>query len=147
MSGGNLDSIAAAIFRKKAPGIGTYGSATRTVVDENGISHSVSLSRPAQSFITFTITITTYDGYDAATADLMKQAVVDYMKTFRIGQSLIVPSVYGVCYAAAGAAAGTFAITDITATCNICPTTRTKVPAEWNTLLSCMSSGVDIITG
>ena len=145
VAAGNLDKIAAAIFRKKAPGIGTYGSTTRTVVDENGVSHSVSFSRPATSYITFTIRITAYEGYDPATADLMKQAVVDYMKGFQIGQSLIVPSVYGVCYAAAGAAASTFAITDITATCSLCDTTRTKVAANWNTLLSCMSSGVDFV--
>ena len=142
---GSQDQIAAAIFRKKAPGIGTYGSTTRTVVDENGVSHSVSFSRPVTSHISFVIRITAYDGYDAATLDVMRQAVVDYMKGFQIGQSLIVPSVYGVCYAAAGAAASTFAITDITATCSICDTTRTKVPANWNNLLSAMSSGVDFV--
>ena len=75
----------------------------------------------------------------------MKQAVADYMQAFQIGQSLIVPSVYGICYAAAGAAAPTFAITDITATCSICPTTRLKVPAEWDTLLTASTGTVNII--
>ena len=142
---GKSDPIAAAIFRKKAPGIGTYGSMTKTVVDDNGVSHAVSFSRPNQSYVTFSIHIILYDGYDPATAQVMKQAVADYMQAFQIGQSLIVPSVYGICYAAAGAAAPTFAITDITATCSICPTTRLKVPAEWDTLLTASTGTVDII--
>ena len=73
------------------------------------------------------------------------QPVVDYMAGFQIGQSLIVPSVYGVCYAAAGAAAPTFAIMDITATCDIAATTRTKIQANWNTLLTASVDTVDFM--
>lgn len=142
---GRQDDIAAAIFRKKAPGIGTYGTTTRTVVDENGASHSVSFSRPAQSYVTFTITLTRYSGYDSETTELMRQAVVNYMKTLDIGESLIVPTLYGICYTAAGEAATTFAITDILATCDIAATTRLKIEANWNTLLTASTDTVDFI--
>ena len=37
---GKSDPIAAAIFRKKAPGIGTYGSMTKTVVDDSPVRTS-----------------------------------------------------------------------------------------------------------
>ena len=54
----------------------------------------------------------------------------------RIGQPLMVPSVYGVCYAAAGEKASTFAITDLAATASAAGgTTRIQVPAVWNTKL------------
>ena len=142
---GNMDAIASAIFRKKAPGIGTYGTSTRTVTDENGQTHSVSFSRPALSYVTFTISVTAYAGFDSATIAVMKQAVVDYMAGFQIGQSLIVPSIYGICYAAAGSAAPTFAIMDITATCDIAATTRTKIQANWNMLLTASVDTVDFI--
>ena len=134
---GSLQKIAEAIFRKKAPGIGTYGTATKQVVDENGVSHSIAVYRPAASFITFSIEIKTYDGFDDSLLDTIKQAIIGYISGFQIGQSLVVPSVYGVCYAAAGDKASTFAITDLAATSPASQgTTRIRIPADWNTLLN-----------
>ena len=134
---GSLQKIAEAIFRKKAPGIGTYGTATKQVVDENGVSHSIAVYRPAASFITFSIEIKTYDGFDDSLLDTIKQAIIGYISGFEIGQPLIVPSVYGVCYAAAGDQASTFAITDLAATSPASQgTTRIRIPADWNTLLN-----------
>ncbi len=133
---GSLQKIAEAIFRKKAPGIGTYGTATKQVADENGVSHDISVYRPAASFVTFSIEIKTYDGFDSSLTDTIRQAVIQYIGRFGIGQSLVVPSVYGVCYAAAGEKAGTFAISDLTDTSPAAGgTTRIRVPAEWNTVL------------
>ena len=134
---GSLQNIAEAIFRKKAPGIGTYGTTTKQVVDENGVSHSIAVCRPSASFITFTIEIKTYDGFDNSLVDTIKQAIISYIGGFEIGQPLIVPSVYGVCYAAAGDQASTFAITDLAATSPASQgTTRIRIPADWNTLLN-----------
>ena len=134
---GSLQKIAEAIFRKKAPGIGTYGTTTKQVVDENGVSHSIAVYRPAASFITFSIEIKTYDGFDDSLLDTIKQAIIGYISGFQIGQSLVVPSVYGVCYAAAGDKASTFAITDLAATSPASQgTTRIRIPADWNTLLN-----------
>ena len=48
----------------------------------------------------------------------------------------MVPSIYGICYAAAGDLASTFAITDLAATATAAGgTTRIKVPADWKTKL------------
>ena len=134
---GSLQNIAEAIFRKKAPGIGTYGTTTKQVVDENGVSHSIAVCRPSASFITFSIEIKTYVGFDNSLVDTIKQAIISYIGGFEIGQPLIVPSVYGVCYAAAGDQASTFAITDLAATSPASQgTTRIRIPADWNTLLN-----------
>ena len=134
--GGNLQKLAEAVFRKKPPGIGTWGTATKQVVDENGISHDISIYRPVSSHITFNIDITAYAGFDAALADTVRQAVTDYVSPFGIGRSLMVPSVYGVCYAAAGEQANTFAVTDLYATATAAGgTTRTVGPAAWNVKL------------
>jgi len=144
VSGGSLQKIAEAIFRKKAPGIGTWGATTKQVTDESGVSHDVSFSRPVTSYVSFHIDITPYEGFDASVTDRIRRAVVDYLAPFEIGQSLIVPSVYGVCYAAAGEKAKTFAITDLYATASAAGgTTRIQVPAEWNTLLA---TGEEMIT-
>ena len=133
---GRKASIAEAIFRKKAPGIGTHGTTSVSVTDDNGASHTVKFSRPAESAVNIYIDITSYDGYDSATTDAIRQAVADFLNGFRIGQPLVVPQLYGISYAAAGAEAATFAITDIRAASPlITGTTREMVPASWNTKL------------
>ena len=142
---GSLQRIAEAIFRKKAPGVGTFGTTSKQVVDENDVSHSISIYRPVASFITFDLQVRTYDGFDDSLIDTIRQAIMQYIAGFDIGQSLVVPSVYGICYAAAGEKAGTFAITDLAATASaVSGTTRIKVPAAWNTLLSTMSDMIRI---
>ena len=133
---GSLQKIAEAIFRKKPPGIGTYGGNSKTVVDENGVSHTIYIQRPTLSIVAFNIMIKTYAGFDNSLVDVIKQAIVDYIEPFPIGQSLIVPSVYGVCYAAAGEKASTFAITDLEAVASAAGgSTRVQVPADWKTKL------------
>ena len=97
------------------------------------------------SFITFSIEIKTYDGFDSSVQVTITQAIIQYINGFDIGQSLIVPSLYGVCYAAAGEKASTFAITDLAATAAAAGgTTRIRVPAQWNTLLNTASELIRI---
>ena len=133
---GKKADIAAAIFRKKAPGIGTHGTTTVSVTDGNGTSHAVRFSRPAESAVNIYMDITAYDGYDPATTDVIRQALADYLNGFQIGQSLVVPQLYGISYAAAKEQATTFAISDIRAASPlITGTTRELVPAAWNTKL------------
>ena len=142
-NGGSMQKVAEAIFRKKPPGIATHGSFSKTVTDENGYSHTVYLSIPDISFVTFTITVTSYDGYTEDITDKIKEAVAGYVADFRIGQSLMVPSVTGVCYAAAGDKASTFAVTDVLATW---PggNTRVRIPVGWDGKLDCLTSGVRV---
>lgn len=133
---GKKADVAEAIFRKKAPGIGTYGTTAVSVTDGNGVSHTVRFSRPAQSPVNLHIDVTAYAGYDPATTDALGRAAEEYLESLRIGQSLVVPRLYGACYAAAGGQASAFAISDIRAECPlITGTTREKVPASWNTRL------------
>ena len=133
---GKKADVAEAIFRKKAPGIGTYGTTAVQVTDGNGGTHTVRFSRPAQSPVNLHIDVTAYAGYDPATTDALGRAAEEYLESLRIGQSLVVPRLYGACYAAAGGQASAFAISDIRAECPlITGTTREKVPAGWNTRL------------
>jgi len=133
---GKKADVAEAIFRKKAPGIGTYGTTAVQVNDGNGGTHTVRFSRPAQSPVNLHIDVTAYAGYDPATTDALGRAAEEYLESLRIGQSLVVPRLYGACYAAAGGQASAFAISDIRAECPlITGTTREKVPAGWNTRL------------
>lgn len=130
---GKKADVAAAIFRKKAPGIGTYGSMSIDVADDNGITHTVNFYRPVTSFITFNIWVNPLEGLDDTILFAAANGLVEYIGQFDIAQQLLVPSAYGVCYAAAGDRANTFAITDLCATASaVGGTTRIRVPTPWN---------------
>ena len=57
VNNGDLDLIADAIWRKKPPGIGTYGTKSRTVTDDRGNLHTVRLSRPVPVGIGFRVAL------------------------------------------------------------------------------------------
>ena len=133
---GKKANVAAAIFRKKPPGIATYGTTAVSVTDDNGISHTVRFSRPAESPTNIYLDITAYEGFDSETEDRIGRAVEEYMDGLKIGQSLVVPQLYGIAYAAAGNQASSFVITDIRADSPLVPgPTSEMIPAAWNSRL------------
>ncbi len=110
---GNAGRIAEAIWRKKPPGIGTYGNMSRTVTDEKGISHTVKFSRPVLQFVTFYITLKVYDGFDPAVVPVLQNALREHINlVMDIGEDLVIPQLYGFLYQKAGGLASTFAVTD-----------------------------------
>ena len=77
---GNTNRIAEAIFRKKPPGIGTYGTTTKQVSDGRGNTVSVSFSRPTLLLLQFRVIVRAYDGFDSAEIrNRMAHAVYEYI--------------------------------------------------------------------
>ena len=138
---GNAGQIAEAIWRKKPPGIGTHGTLTRTVQDEQGNRHSVSFSRPPTLLVSFRVTLRSYEGFDAAVVtEAMQLALFHYVNdSLDIGDALNVPQMYGILYKAAGEYASTFVITDLSCSGNHGVSREMIVPA-WNEKFSMFSS-------
>ncbi len=86
---GSLQKLAEAIFRSKPPGLSTYGSSTKQVVDENGVSHDVHIQRPDMSFITFSIFVNPLEGLDDATLFAVSLGLQAFCNQLKIGESLI----------------------------------------------------------
>ena len=134
VNNGNAGLIANAIWAKKPPGIGTYGSVSRTVTDSEGNQHTVKFSRPVQQFLIVHVVLRAYTGFDrtavenAIRTDLMNcvNAVMD------IGEDLNVPQLYGRLYQAAGNLASTFAISDLNITSTSQIEEREKLNSVWN---------------
>ena len=133
VNNGDADLIAGVIWRKKPPGIGTSGSLSRTVTDEQGNTHTVRFSRPAPVGIGFRITLRSYEGFDAeAVPAAMKSALMTFVnQTLEIGEAITVPQLYGMLYQAAGSYASTFAITDLSVT-GTHGIEREKLVPAWN---------------
>jgi len=90
------------IWKKKAPGIGTYGTTSGTYTDPDGNEHTVSYSAPASTQITRVVKVRTLksDFVLADQEDGMRDAIVGFVQGLGIGKGLIVSQLYGVCYGA-----------------------------------------------
>ncbi|MEE3403772.1 MAG: hypothetical protein VZR73_06790 [Acutalibacteraceae bacterium] len=141
--GGNVSSIAPVLFAKKNPGIGTYGNLSRTVTDAFGSTHTVRLARPVTYAANVLIAGKYYTGFDeAAVKAILSPILVDYITNKQeIGESLVVPSIYGVCYAALGEYATTLCITDVQVAANT-TTSRERINLAWNEKLNLVESGI-----
>ena len=136
VNNGDLDLIADAIWRKKPPGIGTYGTKSRTVTDDRGNLHTVRLSRPVPVGIGFRVMLRNYDGFDeTAVTAAIKETLFNYANALEIGAPINVPQLYGRIYQAVGSYASTFAITDLACT-GAHGAEREKLVPEWNTKLT-----------
>ncbi len=141
--GGNAAAIAQAIFDKKPPGVGTYGTTTKVVTDAAGNEHSVSYTSYSAKMIQIYPFITLLSGGDQqAITDAVVPAIVDFVAALQIGEPLNIPQLYGVAYAANPAISNTFVVTDIQVSVpGISGVVRTVVPCAWNELVSCIRNG------
>ena len=134
--GGSSDEIARTIYRKKAPGIGTAGTTSVQVTDEQGGTHTISFYRASVQACSPTITVVARSGFnESAVREAIQDAVLDYINTLGIGVSLNVPYLYKVCYDAAPELASTFAIRSISVAVAGTSYTETVTPA-WNKMLA-----------
>lgn len=87
--GGTDEDVAAAIFRKKAGGIQSYGTTLINVVDTQGIAHEIGFSRPkfVQAYVKVIVTPGATFPSDGNT--LLQQSIVDFINELAIGEDII----------------------------------------------------------
>ena len=146
-AGGNAAAVAQAIWDKKAPGIGAWGSTAGTAVDAEGNEHTVAFTRAADKMAYIYLTVRVLPGGNEETIrEAVRPAVLEHVKALKIAESLNVPQLYGVAYAADPSISGTFVVTDIQAAATgSSAMVRDLIAAAWNEKISAPSSvGVDI---
>ena len=142
--GGNAAAVAQAIFDRKAPGIGTWGSASAEAADGNGVPHTVYFTRHTDVMIFVYVFIRLLEGGDRdAIRAAVEPAVLEHVNGLKIAEPLNIPQLYGAAYAADPAIAGTFVITDIQVAVPWDPdhTVRDLVPCAWNEKISAANTG------
>ena len=133
VSGGTDQDVADAVYDLKAPGIGTYGTTSRTVVDSQGRSNTVSFTRPTSVTVTVNISLTPLAGYDGdITKTQIRQAIMDDINSLGIGKSWSVTMAYKDIYSAFPDVP--FAITSISAT-NTHGTSSSLMQCNYNEIL------------
>ena len=131
VSGGLTADLAPVIFRKKAPGIGTHGGVSYTVQDDFGVSHTVKLQRATMTPVALSIELTPLAGFDASVADRIRAALAEYSSSLGVGQDVVVPSLYSLCYGADKGNTPTFSISLLTASA-MGTATAGVLQAAWN---------------
>ena len=139
--------VANLIFRKKAPGIGTYGSTSVAMTDDYNNPYTTYFSRATAVTTSISIRITARDDFDEdEVKSLIANAVSEFINNLGIGESLIVSQLWGIAYLAAQSLASTFYITQIAAY----PSggsnwVTTVIDSEWNARFYTPVSSVSFI--
>lgn len=130
------------IWKKKAPGIGTYGSTSGTYTDSEGSAHTVSYSSPASTQITVTVRIRTLrsDFVLADQQDAIRSAIVSFVQSLGIGKPLIVSQLYGVCYDAVPSSLRTSFLVQDVLTSSTAGSHSDLYPCAWNARLTTMAN-------
>ena len=147
--GGNGREVAEAIYRTKAPGIGTYGSTYEDITDEGGTVRRIRYSRTDSRRVYAYMTVRRLAGCDeTAVTEAVTAAVNRYInEELQIAEPLIIPRLYAVAYNADPELSKTFAVADIYANVQGDSTyTRDEIACPWNAKLSILNSGGLTIT-
>ena len=109
-----------------------------------GVAHTIRFQRATSTIAMLTVELTRLSGYDSSTPQKVREALLAYGASLEIGQALVVPSLYGVCYGAVPSAAPTFSISLLTASVQGTATAGV-VNAAWNQRFTFSSAMIQIL--
>ena len=144
--GGSASRIRKAIFNKKAPGIGTYGTTSGSVTDGQGIQHTISYSSASMITVSIEINIKSVaSGFNySEIASSIKAAVLSYVQGLKIAESLQVSRLFGICFGAVSdELRSTFIITSIN-TSSTGGAHSDIYPCAWNEKLTTYNSMIAV---
>ena len=94
VNGGDSTAIATAISLKKTPGCYTRGTTSVAVTDALGTPRTIRFYRPTLVPISIAITLHALSGYSTAIAAKIQAALVAYIASLTIGQSVMISRLY-----------------------------------------------------
>lgn len=151
VEGGDSQTIANTIALKKTAGTTTYAAApsvTMTTVDQYGESNSITFGRCAAGVVKVLVTIDKIAGYESATDNKIKQAVVDYIQSLPIGDDVYLSRLYTPANQSGTAWGNTYIVKSIWATLNgATPTSANTADlvVPFNALPTCIIGNVTLV--
>lgn len=141
--GGVNQDIADLLWASKAAGIATYGTITETVVDSQGVSHSIKFSRPTTVTVHIEVTLTTDSNYPADGDTQVKEAIANiYGAALEIGDDVVISQLYEHIFSVSG-------VVDVTAikvdTVDP-PTGTTNLVIDDRELADIQTANIDVIS-
>ena len=149
---GHEYEIAEAIWKAKAPGVGTYGGPAGdnckaiNYVDDYGNTNVVRFARPTKSAVTVVVTIHTLSGYDAdRCVPIIKSAIMDSINNLGIGKPWNVTMAYKDVYNAFSGEVCPFVISQVTGVKSGMGSASTiEVPCTFNEVLEVEDTDITV---
>lgn len=94
VQGGLEDDVALEIFNCIPVGILTSGNIEKSVKDFNGGNHTVKFSRPVEVPLEISMEIVAYNDFPINGKQLIKQAIVDWFNSLRVGDDVYYSRLY-----------------------------------------------------
>jgi uncharacterized phage protein gp47/JayE len=96
VEGGTNAAVAQAIYNNRGIGCLTNGTTAVTVTDAfTGTTMSISFDRPTYVPIYVSLSVHGLTGYTSATTTAIQTAIVNYLNSLQIGQSVVLSELYG----------------------------------------------------
>ena len=142
VEGGDTAQIAEAIFAKKTPGCGTYGTTTVSVRDEYGEPSQIRFFRATDMPVYARVTLNALSGYLSFTGDTIRKNLAAYINTLGIGEKLYVSRLYTPINAVA---AETFYVESIEIGTSPGVLTAENIAVAFNAVVSCTAEDIEVI--
>lgn len=94
--------VAEAIFSKKPLGIKAVGDVNVDIVDDSGVTHTISFSRTLRKDVYIKINITTNIYFEADGIHKIKECIAQHINSLKNGADVYLSSLYGCIYKADG---------------------------------------------
>lgn len=140
--GGDTAQIAEAIFAKKTPGCGTYGTTTVSVRDEYGEPSQIRFFRATDMPVYARVTLKAFSGYLSSTGDTIRENLAAYINALDIGEKLYVSRLYTPINAVA---AETFYVESIEIGTSRGALAAENIAVAFNAVASCAAENIEVI--
>ena len=140
--GGDTAQIAEAIFAKKTPGCGTYGTTTVSVRDEYGEPSQIRFFRATDMPVYARVTLRALSGYLSSTGDTIRENLAAYINALGIGEKLYVSRLYTPINAVA---AETFYVESIEIGTSPGALAAENIAVAFNAVVSCTVEDIEVI--
>jgi uncharacterized phage protein gp47/JayE len=146
VAGGNTTAIAQAIEASKAPGTGTFGTTSITVLDPAGQSITINFYVLVQVPIFVSLTIKAFTGYVSSTGLAIQAAIVNFINSLTIGQDVAINWVNAAAQMISIPAIGeTFKVTILTQGITASPSGTTDIVIPFNQQATCVLANVVLV--
>ncbi|CDG20704.1 conserved protein of unknown function [Xenorhabdus poinarii G6] len=145
VDGGDAKTIAQTIALKKGAGGGTYGDTVVNVADCYQIVHPIHFSRPVDVVVFIEIRLTPFDGYTTLVGDRIREAIVAYIDSIRIGDSVYLTKLYLPANLPGDAEGKTYDITDIKIGRSVNSVATANLKTKFNEAVTCRPENIKLV--
>jgi len=144
VEGGSVADITAAIFKRKSPGIQTYGTTSYTQTSPLGLTSVINYFVLGEVNIYFSVTIKALAGYVSTTTADIISALTNYVTGLSIGESVYISQVQAIASMIGLPEGQTFYITDFRLGTAPSPTGTSNIPIAYNQGANCAASNITV---